>query len=307
MASFVVTGATGTIGRALIDELRRGGNEVIALSRDPDGAREKLPPGVDARRWKEPTASQPPSSALSGADAVINLLGEPIAQRWTESSKRAIRDSRVLSTRNLVKALGELPAAERPAVLVSQSATGYYGSTGDREIGEDAAAGSDFLAQVVIDWEREARAAEPLMRVVLTRTGVVLSAQGGALGQMLPFFRLGLGGPVAGGRQYVPWVHLDDVARSLAFCAGRDEASGPVNLTAPQPVTNADFSRALGRALGRPAVLPVPGFGLRLLYGEMAQVVTEGARVIPKRLLSLGFEFSRPTIDEALSDVLGSE
>ncbi len=304
MSTFVVTGATGTIGRALISELRRAGNEVTALSRDPDSARQKLPAGVDAQRWQDPTRSQPPRSALSGAYAVINLLGEPIAQRWTESTKRAIRDSRVLSTRNLVEALGALPEAERPAVLVSQSATGYYGSTGDREIGEDAEAGSDFLAQVVIDWESEARAAEPLTRVVLTRTGVVLNAGSGALGQMLPFFRLGLGGPVAGGRQFVPWVHRDDVSRALAFCAGHAQASGPVNLTAPHPVTNADFSRALGRALGRPAVLPIPGLGLQLLYGEMAQVVTDGARVVPKRLLALGFEFAQPAIDEALSNVL---
>ncbi len=304
MARFVVTGATGTIGRALIERLRRGGNEVIALSRHPDGARKKLPAGVDAQRWDDPTGSQPPRSALSGADAVVHLLGEPIAQRWTGSTKRAIRDSRVQSTRNLVEALGALRDDERPSVLVSQSATGYYGSTGDRLITEDAGAGSDFLARVVVEWEREARAAEPLMRVVLTRTGVVLSPRGGALGQMLPFFRLGLGGPVAGGEQYVPWVHLDDVAGALVFCAARDEASGPVNLTAPEPVTNADFSRALGRALGRPAFLPVPGFGLRLLYGEMAQVVTEGAHVVPERLRSLGFEFSQSTIDQALSDVL---
>lgn len=304
MARFLVTGATGTIGRALIDDLRRRDHEVTALSRGPEAARGKLPEGVDVQRWEEPTGSRPPRSALSGADAVVHLLGEPIAQRWTESSKRAIHDSRVLSTRNLVAALGELPDGERPAVLVSQSATGYYGPTGDREVGEDAEAGSDFLAQVVIDWEREAHAAERFMRVVVTRTGVVLSSEGGALGQMLPFFRLGLGGPVAGGKQYVPWVHLDDVARGLEFCAAREEMSGPVNLTAPQPVTNADFSRALGRALGRPTVLPVPGFGLRLLFGEMAQVITEGACVVPKRLLTLGFEFSQPSIDRALRDLL---
>ncbi len=307
MARIVVTGATGTIGRSLIDELRQSEHEVIGLSRDPDSAREKLPAGVDVQRWSDPTASQPPRSALSGADAVIHLLGEPIAQRWSEGAKRAIRESRVLSTKNLVDALRELPDPERPAVLVSQSATGYYGSTGEREINEQAGAGSDFLAQVVIDWEREAQVAEPLMRVVLSRTGVVLSPGGGALGQMLPFFRLGLGGPVAGGKQYVPWIHVDDVARAMAFSAARDEVSGPVNLAAPQPVTNARFSRALGAALGRPAVLPVPGFALRLLYGEMAQVVTDGARVVPERLLSLGFEFSQPTIDEALRDVLGRQ
>lgn len=304
MARVVLTGATGTIGRALTGELLRSGTEVTALSREPDAARGKLPTGVDVQRWDEPTESRPPRAALRGAEAVVHLLGEPIAQRWTERVKRAIRDSRVLSTRHLVEALGDLSDAERPAALVSQSATGYYGSTGDREITEEAGPGSDFLAEVTLAWEREARGAESLTRVVLTRTGVVLSAEGGALGQMLPFFRLGLGGPVAGGRQYVPWVHLDDVARALAFCAARELASGPVNVSAPQPVTNADFSHALGRALGRPTVLPVPGFALRLLYGEMAQVVAEGARVVPERLLSLGFEFSKPTIDQALGDVL---
>ena len=300
MARFVVTGATGTIGRALIRELQRGDNGVTALSRDPDAARGKLPAGVDLHRWSDPTGSQPPRSALSGADGVVHLLGEPIAQRWTESAKRAIRDSRVLSTKNLVEGLRELPDAELPSVLVSQSATGYYGSTGDSEISEAAGAGSDFLAQVVIDWEREARAAEPLMRVVLTRTGVVLSAQGGALGQMLPFFRLGLGGPVGGGKQYVPWVHLDDVARALAFCSRRDEASGPVNLTAPEPATNAELSRTLGRVLHRPAVLPVPGFALRLLYGEMSQIVTTGVRAVPEALLADGYSFRRPQLEAAL-------
>jgi len=189
-------------------------------------------------------------------------------------------------------------------VLVSQSATGYYGSRGEQEIDERAPAGSDFLAQVVVAWEREALGAESLMRVVLTRTGVVLTRQGGALAQMLPFFRLGLGGPVAGGRQYVPWVHLADVTEALSFCVTRAQAAGPVNLSAPRPVTNLEFSRALGRVLGRPAVLPVPGFALRLLYGEMAEVVTGGARVVPERLLEMGFEFTHAAVEEALADVL---
>ncbi len=305
MSRIVVTGATGTIGRALVELLRTRGDEVIALSRHPDRARRQLAAGVKAESWPDPTGSGPPRTALSGADAIVHLLGEPIAQRWSETAKRAIRESRVLSTRNLVTAVRELPAAERPAVLVSQSATGYYGSRGEQEINERAPAGSDFLAQVVVAWEREALGAESLMRVVLTRTGVVLTRQGGALAQMLPFFRLGLGGPVAGGRQYVPWVHLADVTEALSFCVTRAQAAGPVNLSAPRPVTNLEFSRALGRVLGRPAVLPVPGLALRLLYGEMAEVVTVGARVVPERLLEMGFEFAHPAVEEALAAVLG--
>ena len=187
-----------------------------------------------------------------------------------------------------------LPDGERPGTLISQSATGFYGPSDDRRLDETAPSGSDFLAGVVAAWEHEALLAEAKMRVVRTRTGVVLTREGGALAQMLPFFRLGLGGPVAGGRQYVPWVHLDDVVSSMLWCLDATGASGAVNVTAPEPVTNADFSHALGRALGRPAVLPVPGFALRLLYGEMAEIVTTGQRVVPAALGSLGLRLPAP-------------
>ena len=304
MTRVVITGATGGIGQALSAALRGRGDEVVALSRDAARARQALGEGVETATWSDPTGSPPPAGALSGADAVIHLLGEPVAQRWTEESKARIRDSRVLSTRQLVAGLRDLSAQERPAVLVSQSATGYYGPSDDRELDEEAPAGSDFLAEVVTEWEAEAEQADSLLRVARTRTGVVLSPSGGALAQMLPFFRLGIGGPVAGGKQYVPWVHLDDVVAALMFCVDDDRAAGAVNVTAPHPVTNAELSHALGRALKRPAVLPVPAFALRPLYGEMAQIVTTGQRVIPRRLEELGFHFRYPELDPALRNVL---
>ncbi len=305
MTRVVVTGATGTIGRAVCWALADRGDQVVALSRESDRARQALGGEIDVTAWPDPTHGPPPSSALSGADAVIHLLGEPVAQRWTDSAKARIRDSRVLSTRMLVTGLRELPDADRPAVLISQSATGFYGPQGDQNLAEDAPPGDDFLATVVSDWEAEASGAADLLRVVVTRTGVVLSPSGGALQQMLPPFKLGIGGPVAGGDQYVPWIHLDDVVSGMLFCLDSGEVRGPVNLTAPVPVTNAELSHALGRAIHRPAVLPVPGFALRLLYGEMAGIVTTGQRVVPAALLRLGFEFGHPELEAALRDVLG--
>jgi uncharacterized protein (TIGR01777 family) len=300
----VLTGATGTIGQALARALHARGDEVVALSRDQRRGQAALGPGVEVHVWAEPTAAPPPQAALSGADAVVHLLGEPVAQRWTPAAKRAIRDSRVLGTRSLAAGLRSLADGERPRTLVSQSATGFYGPRGGEPVDETAPAGEDFLAEVVVAWEQEAREAASLMRVAFTRTGVVLSPDGGALAKMLPFFRLGLGGPVAGGHQYVPWVHLDDVVGALLRCVDDDDAHGPVNLTAPNPVTNAQFSRAVGRVLKRPAVLPVPGLGVRLLYGEMAEIVTTGQRVVPERLRELGYAFRYPEIEAALRDVL---
>ncbi len=300
----LITGATGTIGLAVADALQARGDRVVALSRDPERAQRVLGGSAEVRPWPEPTAGPPPAEALRGADAVVNLLGEPIAQRWTEEAKSRIRDSRVLATRSLVDGLRSLPDGERPRVLVSQSATGYYGPRGDSPLDERASPGSDFLAEVVIAWEREAGAAASVMRVACTRTGVVLSPGGGALDKMLPVFRLGLGGPVAGGRQYVPWIHLDDVVGALLRCVDDDDAGGPINVTAPNPVTNAELSRALGRALGRPAVLPVPGLAVKLLYGEMAWIVITGQRAIPVRLRELGYRFAHPEVEPALRDVL---
>jgi uncharacterized protein (TIGR01777 family) len=300
-----VTGATGVIGRHAIDAMLERGDQVVVLTRDPDSARDKLGERVEAQAWADPKHTPPPSDALDQADAILHLLGEPIAQRWTDDAKREIRDSRVLSTRSLVEAIAALPENRRPRALVSQSATGYYGPRGDEPVDESDAAGKDFLAGVTVEWEREAgKATSAGVRVATTRTGVVLSAQGGALEKMLPPFKLGVGGPVAGGKQYVPWVHLDDVVGAMLRCLDDDAASGPINLTAPNPVTNAELSKTLGRVLHRPAVLPVPGLALKALYGEMAMIVLTGQRAVPARLGELGYEYRHPRLEDALRDVL---
>jgi uncharacterized protein len=301
-----ITGATGLIGGALTSVLRDRGDHVVALTRGRDSATRILGTDVDVHVWSDPKHSPPPRAALVDADAVVHLLGEPVAQRWTPEARREIRDSRVLSTRSLVAALRELPDEHRPATLVCQSASGYYGPRGDEPVSEDAAPGEDFLARVTSAWEHEALAATELrgVRVALTRTGVVLSPRDGALAKMLPPFRLGLGGSVAGGGQYVPWIHLADVVEAMLHCIDDHRAAGPVNVTAPNPVTNAELARTLGRVLHRPAALPVPAAALRLLYGEMASIVITGQRAIPKHLLHLGYEFTYPELGPALRDVL---
>jgi len=299
-----VTGATGMIGSALVRALVDRGDEVTVLSRSPEDAARKL--GVEAVGWKDPLSEAAPAEALRGRDAVVHLAGAPVAQRWSDDARREIRESRVLGTRNLVAGLAALPESERPSTLISQSASGWYGARGDEPLDESAPAADDFLAQVTLGWETEARLAEELgVRVVTTRTGVVLSESGGALEKMLPPFKLGVGGPVAGGRQYVPWVHLDDVIGAILFALDNPAARGPVNVAAPEPVTNGELSRALGRVLHRPAVAPVPALAVKLLYGDMAWVVTTGQRAVPARLLELGYEFRRPDLEDALRDATG--
>ena len=295
-----VTGATGLIGRRLVAALLRDGHEVRVLSRGPARAEASL--GTEAHGWS-PLDGPAPAGALAGCDAVVHLAGEKVAQRWTASAKRAIRESRVTGTRNLVAGLAA--AEPRPPALVSASAVGYYGAHGDERLDERTPAGKDFLADVCVGWEREAQAAATHgVRAVSIRNGVVLDRAGGALAKMLPPFRAGIGGPVAGGRQYVPFVHIDDLVSLYVAALTDDRWQGPVNGTAPEPVTNAAFSRALGRALHRPAIVPVPGFALRVLYGEMAEIVTEGQRAIPARALSLGHEFGHPEVGEALHSAL---
>jgi uncharacterized protein len=299
-----VTGATGMIGRALVHELLERGDEVTVLSRDAGRARETFEEHVEAHDWRKPKEEPAPPAALSGRDGVVHLLGEPVAQRWSDEAKREIRDSRVLATGNLVDALRTLPDAERPGVLVSQSASGWYGPRGDERVDESEPSGGDFLSGVTRDWEARARDAEQLgLRVATMRTGVVLSPDGGALEKMLPFFKLGVGGPVAGGKQYVPWIHLDDVAGALAFALHDEGASGALNLAAPEPVTNKELSHTLGRVLKRPAFAPVPGVAVKLLYGDMATIVTTGVRAVPARLTELGYEFRRPDLEDALGRV----
>jgi len=295
-----VTGATGLIGTRLVQALQRRGDEVAVLSRDAGRARRSLP-GVEAFTWSDPEGEAAPAAALEGRDAVVHLAGEPVAQRWSGEAKARIQRSRELGTRNLVAAMNR--AEPGPQALIASSAVGYYGPAGDERLPESAPAGDDFLARVCVAWEREAAAFEG--RVVHVRTGVVLAEGGGALAKMLPFFKAGIGGPVAGGRQYMPWIHLDDLV-GLYVRALDDRAwSGAINGAAPEPVTNREFSRTLGRVLRRPAFAPVPGLAVRVLYGEMADIVTEGQRAVPARALELGHSFAHPDLEPALRDALG--
>jgi len=299
-----VTGATGTIGRALVAALQERGDQVVVLSRNPGRATEALGADVDAYAWADPESQPAPAEALADVDAVVHLAGEPVDQRWDDEAKKRIRESRELGTRNLVE--GMKSAGPRLRTLVSASASGYYGPKRDERVTEETPPGDDFLADVVVRWEREAQAAEGHgLRVAMLRTGIVLSAEGGALGRMLTPFKLGLGGPIAGGRQYMPWVHEDDVVGAYLFALDHDDASGPLNLSAPEPVTNREFSKALGNALHRPAVAPVPALAIKALYGEMAQIVVTGVRMVPARLQELGYGFRHPELREALEAAVG--
>ena len=298
-----ITGATGLIGPRLVRALLERGDEVTVLSRDPGKARRALP-GVEAAAWPDPSAQPAPAAALDGRDAVVHLAGEPVAQRWSKDVKRRILESREQGTRNLVA--GMRAAAQSPRVLVSSSGVGYYGPRGDERIAEDTGPGGDFLSQVCVAWEREALAAAELgARVVVVRTGIVLDPEGGALETMLPFFKAGVGGPVAGGKQYMPWIHLDDLIGIYLRALDDETWSGPVNGAAPEPVTNKEFSRTLGRVLRRPAFAPVPRLAIKTLYGEMAEIVAEGQRAVPERPLALGYGFRHSELEPALREALG--
>jgi uncharacterized protein (TIGR01777 family) len=308
-----VTGATGLIGPALVHALQDRGAHVTVLSREPVRAEARFGtrgrstgelrgPPVKIAAW-ELLGEPAPPAALAGQDAVVHLAGESVAQRWSERAKRAIRDSRVIGTGNLVAGLER--AEPRPHTLLSASAVGYYGAHGEEPLDEEAPAGGDFLASVCAAWEAAAERARALdMRVVRVRTGIVLDRSGGALARMLTPFRLGVGGPLASGRQYMSWIHLDDEIGMMLAALADERWSGAINATAPEPVRNRDFSRELGRALRRPAMLPFPGAALRALYGEMAEILTTGARVVPAKPLVLGYEFRHPRLDGALRSAL---
>ena len=291
----VLTGATGFIGARLRAHLTAQGHELTCLSRR----------AVSRPEWYawDPENGPPPQAALLGAGAVIHLAGEPVAQRWTADVKRRILSSRVQGTRSLIGAIGALPV--RPGVLVCASAIGYYGSRGDEILPESAAPGAGFLPEVCIEWERAAgTAAELGLRVVSPRIGVVLDPAGGALAQMLPPFRAGLGGPIAGGQAWTSWIHLNDLVRLIAWAVENPAVCGPVNAVAPNPMRNETFTRALGAALHRPAFFPVPALALKLLYGEMAGLVLASQRVTPERAAQSGFQFNWPELDAALGDLL---
>lgn len=296
----LITGGTGFIGVALAASLRADGHAVTVLTRDPAQARARLPAGC------EPITTL---TEARGIEAVVNLAGENLgAARWNAARKERFRRSRIDGTRALVDWLAGL--AEKPRVLVSGSAIGWYGPRGDEDLSEASTPGNDFSAQLCRDWEAEARRAETLgLRVCVLRTGIVLGrkgpAGGGALAQMLPAFRLGGGGPMGSGRQWMSWIHLNDEVALIRWLLAHEAARGAYNATAPEPARNAEFARALGRALHRPAVLPMPGFALKLIVGEMAEILLSGQRVLPQRALDQGFRFRFPTLAEALRDILG--
>jgi uncharacterized protein (TIGR01777 family) len=298
----LVTGASGQIGRGLVDALFARGDQVVGLSRDPGKAREANP-RLEWVRW-EPTLERPPAEAFDGVDGVVNLVGESIAQRWNDDVKRKIMESRRTATRNLVQAIEGLEA--KPKVLVSQAAIGIYGNRADEVLDESSTPGSGFDSEVVQEWEKAARGVEAAgVRLAIVRTGQVLDPRGGFLGEQLTPFKLGVGGPLAGGAQYVSWIHRDDEIAILLWALDNDSVSGVVNATAPEPVTNKEFAKTLGRVLGRPAVLPIPGFVLELKFGsEFGKIAAGGQRVLPKRTQELGYEFEHPELEAALRDLL---
>ncbi len=298
----LVTGASGALGSAVCDALLARGDEVIGLTRDPERAR-KTNPTVSWFGW-QPRMERPPAEAFDQVEGVINLVGEPIDQRWTEEAKTAIMESRRTGTRNLVQAITALE--RRPRVLVSQSAIGYYGDRGESLVDESTAPGNDFGAEVVSEWERAADEVSGTgIRLVIVRTGLVLDPSHGLLKQLLTPFRLGLGGPVAGGNQYMSWIHVDDETGILLWALDGEGVSGVINATAPNPVSNRELSKTLGRVLRRPAAIPVPGFVLNLMYGgEFAETIRGGQRVIPRRTLDLGYSFEHPELEPALHDLL---
>jgi uncharacterized protein len=298
----LVTGASGLIGSALCDALLARGDEVVGLTRDPERARPKNPT-VRWYQWRA-TTERPPPEALDQVDGVVNLIGEEINQRLTDRAKVRIRESRLLGTRNLIQGIQASPT--EPSVFVGQSAIGYYGDRGAQLLDEKSPPGEGFAAEVPLDWEVAQREAEGAAdRVVIFRTGLVLTKDGGLLKQLLLPFKLGVGGPIASGEQYMSWIGMEDLVGLFLWALDGHSVRGVINATAPNPVTNREFSKALGRALHRPAVFPVPKLAVAALRGrELAEMVAGGARVMPRRALDLGYEFRHPQLDDALRAAL---
>ncbi|MBP6823354.1 MAG: TIGR01777 family oxidoreductase [Acidobacteria bacterium] len=295
----LVTGATGFIGQALCKVLAKEGHEFNVLSRRPESV---ALPNSKAFRW-DTEAETPPAESWDGVEAIIHLAGEPVAgKRWTEEQKRRIRDSRVIGTRNLVA--GMKKAAKAPKVFVSGSAVGFYGNRGDEKVDEHSAPGTGFFPDICTAWEHEAQAASSLgTRVVFTRIGVVLG-DGGMLEKILLPFKLGVGGRLGSGNQWFPWIHLDDMVGLIRHALFNDQVSGPINGVAPNSATNAEFTEALGNALNRPTIFPVPEFALRIAMGEMANAALDSQRVIPTVALESGYQFRYPTLQPALDSIL---
>ncbi|MBK5937504.1 MAG: TIGR01777 family oxidoreductase [Halorhodospira halophila] len=295
----LITGGSGFVGKPLCARLHERGHELLVVSRNPERARAALPARTDIRpNVADFLDSQP--------EAIINLAGESIAEgRWTEAKKQRLLDSRLNTTQAVVDLCGQLDTP--PKTLISASAMGYYGDQGDREVTEETPPNPEFVHELCARWEEAARQAESHgVRVALMRIGLVLDRDGGTLAKLLTPFRLGLGGPLGSGKQYMPWIHRTDLVRIILFLLDQEALAGPFNAGAPEPVTNAEFTRTLARHLHRPAFLPAPAPALRLAFGEMSRILLTGARMRPQRLQEAGFTFEYPTLDEALSEILRS-
>ena len=302
----LITGGTGFVGRNLTQAFTQQGHHVTVLTRGETSRNRVLPKGASSLQG-DPGREGKWQDAVPDHEVIINLAGSSIFRRWSDSAKESIRESRLSTTRNLVEALSG--SKGRTSVLFSTSAVGYYGPRGEEELDEGGSPGEDFLAKLAQDWETDARRAEDSgVRVVLMRFGIVLGKDGGALQQMLPWFRRGLGSPLGSGEQWFSWIHEGDLSRIYLFLMGREDVSGPVNCTSPHPVRNKELTAALGKALGRPTFLPaVPGWAVRLMLGEFGSVLLEGQKVLPKRLQGLGFRFLHPEIEEALGELTKRE
>jgi uncharacterized protein (TIGR01777 family) len=299
----IISGGTGLIGSALVKSLIHDGHRVTVLSRSPEHKQEWGSDKVQIVGWDARTA-EGWGHLVDGADAIVNLAGSGISDgRWTASRKRLIQESRVNAGRAIIEAIRA--ASQKPKVLLQSSAVGYYGPGGNQIITEDKSPGSDFLAHVCFEWEASTAAAKQLgVRRPVLRTGVVLSSKGGALPKMRLPFQFFIGGPLGSGKQYFPWIHIDDEVRAIRFLIEHEQADGPYNLTAPNPPTNAEFSRDLGKAMGRPSLMPVPGLALKTLFGEMSTVLLDGQRAVPQRLQSAGFNFNYVDAVAAIQDIL---
>lgn len=298
----LITGGSGFVGQRLCQRLVEAGHRVQVVSRDPAAARRRLPEEVDVRRSALDFVDTPP-------EALVNLAGESIAaKRWSDDQKEKLLDSRLNATRELVGLCEQLQqtGARMPRALVSASAMGYYGDQGDREVSEETPPHDEFAHRLCRRWEEAARETEAFgLRVVRLRIGLVLDQGGGSLAKMLPPFKLGLGGRFGSGKQFMPWVHREDLVRAILFLLERDDLEGPFNGSAPHPVTNAEFTRILAKQLGRPALFPVPAIALETAFGEMARLLLTGADMRPKRLQEAGFRFEYETLEAALADILG--
>ena len=296
----LITGATGFVGSVIVKELLAAGDEVVVLTRSIPNAALTLGSRVKYFYWGDYRAV-PPAEAFAGVDGVINLMGETISKRWDAKAKKEIYDSRILATRSLVEGMRNL--AQKPKVFVSASAIGFYGSRGAEELDETSAPGSDFLAKVCKDWEKEAQSARELgIRLAIIRIGVVLGRKGGALAKMLPVFKMGVGGKVGSGEQYMSWIHVKDLACMFIEAVKNPSIEGVLNGTAETPVTNAEFTKVLGRALGRPTLFPAPAVAMKIAFGEMSTLILEGQRVLPKRFLRSRYHYKYPTLEKALRE-----